>query len=191
MKNLILFCALASAFGCGTEGGGSSGTGGSSGGATAGTTGSSGAGGSSGGATAGTTGSSGAGGSGVSGRGGDGGAGGAGGSGVSGRGGGGGAGGASGSGASGRGGGGGSGGTGATFPCPQQSPSRQCQHGSQYCRVTSMGMTTCEPLPAACGNSPSCACIPLLFPQCDSCKQSAAGDLESFLAADCANLAPR
>lgn len=84
------------------------------------------------------------------------------------------------------GGGGGAGGSGATFPCPKTgSAQRQCQHGLQYCRTTSMGEVNCVALPAACGSTPSCSCVPLLFPACDSCTQSASGDLEVFLSADC------
>jgi len=81
---------------------------------------------------------------------------------------------------------GGAGGSGATFPCPKQgSAQRQCQHGLEYCRLTSSGSTSCEALPAACGSTPSCSCIPLFFPTCDSCTQSASGDIEAFFALDC------
>jgi hypothetical protein len=83
---------------------------------------------------------------------------------------------------------GGTGGTGggATFPCPRQgSGTLRCQRGLQYCRLTSLGSSNCVALPAACGATPSCSCIPLNFPACDSCTQSASGDIEVLFAADC------
>jgi len=51
--------------------------------------------------------------------------------------------------------------------------------------MDSSGQSTCQTLPAACGTTPSCDCIPLTFPTCDSCMQSAAGDLEILAALDC------
>ena len=77
---------------------------------------------------------------------------------------------------------------GPTFLCPKNSASAvplRCQHGLQYCRSTSTGSVSCEALPAACGSTPSCGCIPLFFPTCDSCTQSASGDIEAFAALDC------
>jgi len=91
---------------------------------------------------------------------------------------------------SGDGGGGADGGAdgGATFLCPKNSTSAvplRCQHGLQYCRSTSTGSVNCEALPAACGSTPSCSCIPLFFQTCDSCTQSASGDIDAFFSADC------
>jgi hypothetical protein len=81
---------------------------------------------------------------------------------------------------------GGAGGSDATFPCPKAGTAQaQCQHGMQYCRTSSMGEVNCLALPAACGSTPSCSCVPLFAPACDTCTQSASGDLEVFLSADC------
>jgi hypothetical protein len=80
---------------------------------------------------------------------------------------------------------GGTGGAGgATFQCPRQSSSAlRCQHGVQYCQTGSLPMMACLTLPAACGSTPSCSCI--ARGPCDTCSQSAAGDLEVIIAADC------
>lgn len=78
------------------------------------------------------------------------------------------------------------GGTGTTFPCPNQtSATLRCQHGSQYCKVTSLGTASCEMLPAECGAIPSCGCIPLGPPTCDSCTQTRFADIEVISSADC------
>ena len=83
-------------------------------------------------------------------------------------------------------GGGGAGGSVVTFLCPKQGSSTlRCQHGLQYCALTSLGTMSCATVPAACGSTPSCGCIPLNFPTCDACTQSAAGDIEVLYAADC------
>ena len=76
---------------------------------------------------------------------------------------------------------------GATFLCPKNSTSAvplRCQHGLQYCRSTSTGSVSCEALPAACGSTPSCSCIPL-FPDLRLLHAERLGDIDAFLAADC------
>ena len=56
-----------------------------------------------------------------------------------------------------------------------------CRHGSEYCEakvggpVTNPGNHACHPLPAACGATPSCACLAGLA-MCGACSVSAAGD---------------
>jgi hypothetical protein len=65
---------------------------------------------------------------------------------------------------------------------------RFCARGAEYCLATkqqnagnSPGTYTCMPLPASCGTTPTCACIPRpTGTACisGSCSQSAVGDLE-------------
>ena len=65
---------------------------------------------------------------------------------------------------------------------------RFCVQGAEYCLASSPlnpgnspGAYTCMPLPASCGTTPTCACIPRpAGTACisSSCSQSASGDLE-------------
>jgi hypothetical protein len=56
-----------------------------------------------------------------------------------------------------------------------------CSHGTQYCQATiggaadRAGSYACQPLPAACTGTPSCAC--LTGAACGNCVVSAAGDV--------------
>ena len=70
-----------------------------------------------------------------------------------------------------------------TFACGP----RFCSQKAEYCLITNIlngvspGGYTCMPLPASCGTTPTCACIPRpTGTAClsDSCSQSASGDLE-------------
>jgi hypothetical protein len=55
-----------------------------------------------------------------------------------------------------------------------------CAHGTQYCQATIGGAAglpgsyACQPLPAACNGTPSCAC--LTGTMCGNCVVSAGGD---------------
>ena len=87
-------------------------------------------------------------------------------------------------GGAGTGGGGAGGASGVTFMCPSNQNIAQCKHGQEYCSMTTAGSVSCMPLPTTCGAAPSCACIPT-WSSCDSCSQSAAGDIQFVMALDC------
>ena len=70
------------------------------------------------------------------------------------------------------------------FLCPKQGSSTlRCQHGLQYCALTS-SVDELRDGARRLRTQPSCGCIPLNFPTCDACTQSAAGDIEVLYAAD-------
>jgi hypothetical protein len=64
-----------------------------------------------------------------------------------------------------------------TFTCGP----RFCTHGTQYCEAITGGPAgaagnySCQPLPAACGATPTCAC--LADARCGNCTMSTDGDL--------------
>ncbi|HMF43827.1 MAG TPA: hypothetical protein VKQ32_24300, partial [Polyangia bacterium] len=61
---------------------------------------------------------------------------------------------------------------------------RFCMHGTQYCEAMlgplpgNPGAYACHPLPAACGTTPTCACLQGTA-QCGNCTMSAGGDLST------------